>query len=229
MMWNFEEGEIVNIDKPKDWTSFDVVKKIRNTIKVKKVGHAGTLDPFATGVLIICTGKSTKKVDRLMNLDKEYDATILLGKQSDTYDITGNVKENDVNLDEISIEKVRAILDKYVGVIEQRIPPYSAAKVGGKRLYELARKGELVENLTKTVEIKDITILDFSPPTIKIRLRCGKGTYVRTLADDLGRELGTGALLTELRRTKVGHYSVEASWKLDDFLKKVNKGKGNIG
>jgi tRNA pseudouridine55 synthase len=225
MKWNFEEGVILNINKPEDWTSFDVVKKIRNSLKVKKVGHAGTLDPFATGVLIICTGKATKKVNRLMNLEKEYIATILLGKRSDTYDRTGQIETVTEDVSHITREQIEEALKKYIGVFEQRIPPYSAAKKGGKRLYELARKGTLVENLTKQVEIREIEILDFTPPILKIRLRCGKGTYVRTLADDLGRDLGTGALLAELQRTKVGPYSVDGAWTIEQFLKQVQKEK----
>lgn len=223
MKWKFEQGEIININKPADWTSFDVVKKIRNVIRVKKVGHAGTLDPFATGVLLICTGKATKRVNRLMGLEKEYVATILLGKKSDTYDRTGKIEVVTENVEHVSREDIEKVLQKYIGLIEQRIPPYSAAKRGGKRLYELARKGELVENLTKKVEISEIEILDFQPPYLKIRLRCSKGTYVRSLADDIGRDLGTGALLYELKRTRIGPYSVEGAWNIDEFIRQVKK------
>lgn len=226
MTWDFEKGEIININKPENWTSFDVVKKIRNTIKVKKVGHAGTLDPFATGVLIICTGNATRKVTRLMGLEKEYEAVILLGQRSNTYDRTGTIEKIMDDVNHITREQVEAVLQKYIGKIEQRIPPFSAAKVGGKRLYELARKGRMVENLTKPVEIFEISVLDFTPPYLRLRLRCGKGTYVRTLADDLGRDLGTGALLLELKRTRIGPYSLDGAWSVEEFVKQVERIRG---
>ena len=221
--WNFQEGEILNILKPVDWTSFDVVKKIRNLIKVKKVGHAGTLDPFATGVLVLCTGKATKKIEFLMNLDKEYIGTIKLGVNSDTYDSTGKIQTVTEDFSTINREKIEEVLNKYRGKFEPRIPAYSAAKKNGRRLYELARKGVMVEDLTKTIEIYELELLDFNPPSLTIRLRCSRGTYVRTLADDIGKDLQVGALLQDLKRTKIGHYTVEGSWTIEEFEKMLRK------
>ncbi len=221
--WDFAEGEILNFYKPQDWTSFDVVKKVRNLVRVKKVGHAGTLDPFATGVLLVCTGKATKKVEFLMNLDKEYIGTVRLGVVSDTYDITGKVQKVTDDFSGITVEKVEEILEKYRGKIEQRIPPFSAAKKNGKRLYELAREGKPVDNMTKNVEIYELELLDFNPPSLKIRLRCSRGTYVRTVADDIGRDLKVGALLETLERTKIGHYAIDGSWTIEEFAKMLQK------
>lgn len=199
------EGKILAVHKPADWTSFDVVNKIRRLTGIKKVGHAGTLDPFATGVLLICLGPATKKSASLMNLDKEYRAEIVLGQERDTMDVTGKVIA-EAAVPELDIAGVDAALQSFVGRIEQEIPAYSAAKHQGKRLYKLARAGKEVPRLYKQVEIDEIERLSLEKDRLSIRVVCGKGTYIRTLARDIARKLGTAGYVNTLVRTRVGDY-----------------------
>lgn len=216
MIRRVEDGFIVNINKPADWTSFDVVKKIRNIVQIKKVGHAGTLDPFATGVLLICIGKATKLVSKFMDLDKEYVAELVLGKTTDTLDVTGEVVE-EAEIPEISDEDIFQVFQKYTGAIRQRVPDFSAAKVDGKRMYEMARNGEEIPEKYKPVKIYDLQLLHREADRIIFRTRCSRGTYVRTLGYDIAYELGTLGYLENLTRTKIGEYSISDALDIEEF------------
>lgn len=211
---NFIKGEILSFNKPYGWTSFQVVSKVRSAISKKlhvkkiKVGHAGTLDPLATGVLIVCTGKSTKLIDELQSHTKEYIATLKLGAATPSYD-----KETEeyavYPTEHISKELVETVLQRFIGTIEQTPPEYSAVKINGKRAYEFARKGKSVELKPKTLVIDSIELLECNFPEIVIRVVCSKGTYIRALARDIGRELQSGAYLTGLVRTRIGEYKID--------------------
>ncbi|MDP2692373.1 MAG: tRNA pseudouridine(55) synthase TruB [bacterium] len=205
------------IDKPKDWTSHDVIGYLRGVLKIKKIGHAGTLDPFATGLLIVGVERdATKRLDEFKNLPKKYIATIKLGAVSDTQDSTGNI----TNLPQPLLVKeggtispptkgeLEGVLDSFIGPQEQIPPMYSAKKIKGKKLYELARQGIEIERKPNKIEIHDIKLLAYSYPQLKIEVACGTGTYIRTLAYDIGEALRTGAYCDELRRISVGDYSV---------------------
>lgn len=220
---NFQEGEILAFDKPYRWTSFDVVGKIRWLlcrkigIKKLKVGHAGTLDPLATGVLVVCTGKATKRIDEFQFGVKEYVATLRLGATTPSFDLE---KEIDATYptEHITRELVETTLQRFKGTIEQIPPSFSACKVDGKRAYEIARKGGEVELKPKTLVIDEIELLDCSLPDITIRVACSKGTYIRALARDIGQALNSGAHLTALRRTRVGDIRVENCMDPQKFL-----------
>lgn len=211
---NFVEGEIVYINKPLNWTSFKVVHKLRNricrrlNIKKLKVGHAGTLDPLATGVMILCTGKKTKLIESFQYEAKEYVATIMLGATTPSFDLETEI-DCVYPIDHISEQIVRDCLSGFVGEIEQIPPAYSACKVEGKRAYEFARKGEEVELKPKLLVIDEIELLDYNFPEIKVRVVCSKGTYIRALARDIGEALQTGAHLTALQRTRIGDVSLD--------------------
>lgn len=222
-LMNFQEGEILAFDKPYRWTSFDVVGKIRWIlcrkigIKKLKVGHAGTLDPLATGVLVVCTGKATKRIDEFQFGVKEYVATLRLGATTPSFDLE---KEIDATYptDHITRELVETTLQKFKGTIEQIPPSFSACKVDGKRAYEIARKGGDVELKPKTLVIDEIELMDCSLPYITIRVVCSKGTYIRALARDIGQALESGAHLTALRRTRVGDIRVENCMDPQKFM-----------
>lgn len=227
-MLNFKRGEILYIDKPLKWTSFAVVNKLRYHISRKigvkkiKVGHAGTLDPLATGVMIICTGKATKRIEEFQYHTKEYIATIMLGATTPSFDLE---KEIDAvyPTEHITKELVEEILKKFVGTIEQVPPVFSACKVDGKRAYDLARKGDEVELKAKTLVIDDIELLECNLPEIKIRVVCSKGTYIRALARDIGQALNSGAHLTGLIRTRVGEVRLEDCMNIEDFEQWLNE------
>jgi tRNA pseudouridine55 synthase len=219
--FDFERGEILNLCKPEGWTSFDVVKKVRNLVKVKKVGHAGTLDPFATGVLLVCTGRATKKVTELVQLKKEYVATLELGKVTDTYDRTGAIVEES-EIPEIQLSELQNLCNSLVGEIYQTPPMYSAVKVNGIRLYNLARKGKVIEREPRKVNIYDIKILNFEIPLITLKVICSKGTYIRALAHDIGARLSCGAYLISLTRTRVGPYKIEDAHTIPNFERLIN-------
>lgn len=213
------DGFIVLVDKEPDWTSFDVVAKMRSILKIKKIGHAGTLDPFATGLLILLVGKATKIQDSLMLSDKVYEAEIKLGQRTDSFDRTGKViveSDKKVKKDEI-ITAVKS----FEGESFQMPPMFSAVKKNGKRLYELARKGIEVEREPRKIMIHSIDITEVNSDRVIIRVHCSKGTYIRTLADDIGEKLGTYAFLNELRRTAIGEYSVKDSLKISEFRTKL--------
>lgn len=203
------ESGFLLINKPKDWTSHDVVAYLRGVTKIKKIGHAGTLDPFATGLLIVGVGReATKRLDEFKELKKEYIATIQLGAVSDTYDSTGEIKKIDIKK-QISEKDIKKTLEQFVGKQEQIPPMYSAKKVGGKKLYELARKGIEIERKPCEIEIFSIDCLECINDELKIKVSSSPGTYIRTLAHDIGQALGTGAYCEELERTGIGEYTLE--------------------
>ncbi len=219
---NFIEGEVLYFDKPLKWTSFAVVNKVRYLLSKKlgikkiKVGHAGTLDPLATGVMIICTGKATKRIEEFQYHTKEYVATLCLGATTPSYDLE---KEIDATYptEHITRELVEETLKKFVGTIEQIPPSFSACKISGERAYELARKGEEVNLKPKTLVIDEIELLDYQLPTIQIRVVCSKGTYIRALARDIGEALHSGAHLIGLIRTRVGNIRLSDCLLVDSF------------
>ena len=225
---NFKAGEVLYFDKPLKWTSFAVVNKIRYHISRKlgvkklKVGHAGTLDPLATGVMIICTGKATKRIEEFQYHTKEYIATLQLGATTPSFDLE---KEIDATYptEHITREKVEEVLKQFVGTIEQVPPVFSACKVDGKRAYDLARQGDEVELKAKTLVIDEIELLECNLPEIKIRVVCSKGTYIRALARDIGQALDSGAHLTGLIRTRVGEVKLEDCMKVEDFEEWLEK------
>jgi len=204
---------IIFVDKPSGMSSFGAVARVRRILSEQeghkvKVGHTGTLDPFATGLLILLAGKATKKAPELTKLDKVYEATIRLGATSNTGDPEGEITISDEK-PTISRERIEEVLRKFIGEIEQRPPAFSAIKVNGQRAYKLARAGKDVEIPTRKVQIYSIDIIEYEAPFLKIRTHVGSGTYIRTLAEDIGRELGCGAYTTELRRTKIADYDIE--------------------
>jgi tRNA pseudouridine55 synthase len=213
-------GQIIPIDKPAGWTSFDVVNKLRGMTGVKKVGHAGTLDPFATGVLLVCFAGATKQVDALMGLEKEYQGTFELGVETDSHDVTGKVIAQHP-VPELSRAQIEQAARRYVGEIMQTPPMFSALKRGGKRLYKLARQGEQVELEPRKVTIYAFDVLDVALPEIQFQITCSRGTYVRALARDLGKDLGCGAFLKTLRRTRVGQYTAGSALSIEQFAKQL--------
>ena len=226
MSLDFQTGEMILIDKELNWTSFDVVSKLRNSIKKKlnikkiKVGHAGTLDPLATGLLIICTGKMTKRINEFAGLNKTYIGKITIGSTTPSYDLETkpNVFYPTDHIDEnLIIETAK----KFIGKIDQKPPVFSAVKKDGVRLYKLARKGVKVEVEKREIIIHDFLIKSVNFPEIEFSLTCSKGTYIRSLAHDFGKELGSGAHLSELRRTFIGDYSVDNSLKLMEFIRNI--------
>lgn len=218
---NFLDGETILVDKPYGWTSFDVVKRLRGVmlrrmhIKKMKVGHAGTLDPLATGVMIIVTGKSTKLIDSLQAGVKEYVATIALGATTPSFDLETKIDAT-YPTDHITRQLVGETLKKFLGTISQIPPAFSAVKVDGHRAYNMARKGKTVELKPKILVIDEIELLEFSPTEIKVRVVCSKGTYIRALARDIGEALHSGAHLTGLRRTRVGDVKITDCLSLDE-------------
>ncbi len=227
-MWNFEEGEILAFDKPLHWTSFDLVAKVRWNLchklgrKKLKVGHTGTLDPLATGVVIICTGKKTKLIEQLQYDVKEYIATLQLGATTPSYDLE---KEIDATYptEHITRELVYQTIPQFLGEQWQVPPIFSAVQINGKRAYEFARKGEEVELKPKLLVIDEIEVLSFDASTMQLTIRvvCSKGTYIRALARDIGERLHSGAHLTALRRTRVGSTRVEDCYTIDGFLEQL--------
>ena len=220
---NFLAGETILVDKPYGWTSFDVVKRIRGVmlrrmgVKKMKVGHAGTLDPLATGVMIIVSGKSTKLIEQLQSGVKEYIATIALGATTPSYDLETEIDARYPTA-HVTRELVGEVLAKFTGRIEQVPPAFSACKIDGKRAYKMARKGDAVELKPKILVIDEIELLEYSPESITIRVVCSKGTYIRALARDIGAALGSGGHLTALRRTRVGDVTIDRCLSLDDAV-----------
>lgn len=218
--YDFEAGVVLLIDKPIGWTSFDVVAKVRNTLKIKKVGHAGTLDPLATGLLILCTGKKTKIIDSIQDSTKEYIAEIRLGATTPSYDAEFP-PENHQSIEGISQTQIANVLSSFVGLIEQMPPAYSAVKVKGKRAYDLARSGKSPALTPRPVKIDAIELLDYSDEGIlNLKVICHKGTYIRSLAHDVGQKLGCGAYLNALCRTQIGAYELSQALKIEDFVAK---------
>lgn len=218
----FLEGEVLLIDKPLEWTSFQVVNAIRWAIRKKydlkkiKVGHAGTLDPLATGLLIVCTGKATKKIQDIQGQEKTYEGSLVLGKTTPSYDLETEVV-HEYPIDHISAHKIEEVAMNFIGDIVQKPPIFSAVRKNGKRLYEYARKGETVEVPERQVFIRELEITGVQLPEVHFRVVCSKGTYIRSLAHDMGKALGSGAYLSALRRTKTGPYNVDNAWLVQTF------------
>ena len=219
---DFQEGEILYFDKPLHWTSFKLVKTLRNTIsrayglKKIKVGHAGTLDPLASGVMIVCTGKATKLIESFQYQTKEYVATLRLGATTPSHDLETEIDAT-YPTEHITRELVEQTLTRFVGTISQVPPAFSACKVDGRRAYRMARKGQAVELKPKELVIDEIELLDFTPDTLRIRIVCSKGTYIRALARDIGEALNSGAHLTGLIRTRVGDVRLEDCLSVESF------------
>ena len=212
--FDFETGEVLLVDKPLTWTSFDVVRKVKNALGIKKIGHAGTLDPLATGLLILCTGRQTKDIDQIQAQEKEYVGTFRLGETTSSFDL-----ETAVDLvrpyAHLTDAEITAAILPFIGTIQQTPPLFSAVKIDGQRAYEIARKGLDAEIKSKTVEIKTFELTRIALPEVDFRVVCSKGTYVRGLARDLGVALGCGAHLTRLVRTRIGEYRVEDAFSLE--------------
>jgi len=220
----YNNGQTLLVDKDLDWTSFDVVKKIKNIIKCKKVGHAGTLDPLATGLLIICTGKNTKKINDLQNQDKVYTGEFILGKSTPSHDLETEFNSQK-DIKNISSDRIEEVSKRFVGEQLQRPPKFSAVKVNGKRAYEYARDNEDVKIKEKNINIYEFKITEYNLPNISFKISCTKGTYIRSIARDFGEKLGCGAVLSKLRRTEIGNYDVEDAFKVNDLADKLKKEK----
>jgi tRNA pseudouridine55 synthase len=212
--FDFETGEVLLLDKPLTWTSFDVVRKVKNALRIKKIGHAGTLDPLATGLLILCTGKKTKEIDLIQAQEKEYTGTFRLGETTPSFDL-----ETAVDMARpyahLTDEEITAATQQFLGTIQQTPPLFSAVKIDGQRAYEIARQGLTAEIKSKTVEIKAFELTRIALPEVDFRIVCSKGTYIRSLARDLGVALSCGAHLTRLVRTRIGEYRVEDAFSLE--------------
>jgi tRNA pseudouridine55 synthase len=223
---DFQAGTVLLFDKPLDWTSFDVVNRVRNMlcrkleIKKLKVGHAGTLDPKATGLVIVCTGKVTKQIDLIQAQEKEYVATLKLGATTPSFDLESD-EDAQFPTEHITKELIEQALPKFLGEIDQVPPVFSAIKVNGKRAFDYARKGAEIELKSRKIVVKSITIERFEMPELVLRIACGKGTYIRSLARDLGEELNSGAYLIGLRRTAIGENRVENAWTLEQFQEQL--------
>jgi tRNA pseudouridine55 synthase len=211
----FEEGQVLLINKPLEWTSFDVVRKIRNLIKIKKVGHAGTLDPLATGLLILCTGKFTKRINEYMAQEKEYTGTFTMGATTPTYDLESE-PGNFTDYGQLSQEQLQQIAQQFTGDILQVPPMHSAIKKDGIRVYELARKGQTIELEPRRITIKAFDIVTVALPVVHFRVVCSTGTYIRSLAHDLGQAAGCGAYLSSLCRTRIGQFKVEDAMNMEE-------------
>lgn len=217
---SFLEGEVILIDKPLGWTSFDVVRKIRNLTKVIKVGHAGTLDPLATGLLIVCTGKFTKKINEYMGMPKTYTGTFTIGATTPTYDLESE-PINFKTIDTISASQIHQTTQQFTGDILQIPPIHSAIKRDGKPVYLAARKGEDVILEPRPITIYDFAITDIQLPVLHFLVRCSTGTYIRSLAHDFGQALDTGAYMSSLRRTHIGAFDVNDAYSMDAFEAKI--------
>ncbi len=221
-MNKYEEGTVLLINKPLQWTSFDAVRKIRNLIRIKKVGHAGTLDPLATGLLIICTGKFTKRINEYMAREKEYTGTFTLGAITLTYDLESK-PENHKPFDQIDESAIRKATHALTGEIMQTPPAHSAIKIEGKRVYELARQGKEVVIEPRKIHIKEFEITKIEMPVVHFRVVCSTGTYIRSLANDFGKILGCGAYLSALCRTRIGEFTLTEAMSIDEFASSLSE------
>lgn len=225
--YDFLGGEVLLFDKNQDWTSFDLVKRVRNSLcrkmklKKLKVGHAGTLDPLATGLMILCTGKATKQIESFQQKEKEYLATLKLGATTPSFDMETE-EDSVIDYSHVTRGIFEKAIKKFLGEIDQVPPVFSAVKVKGKRAFEYARKGEDIKLQPKRIVIKQIVVELFNLPFVKIKVVCSKGTYIRSLARDLGRELNCGAYLTDLRRSRIGEFNVDDAFTIDFFLKNLD-------
>jgi len=226
MKFDFQQGEMLLIDKPYEWTSFDVVNHVRGFLrkiygwKKLKVGHAGTLDPLATGLLIICTGRFTKKIDEYQGMDKVYVGSMHFGATTPSFDKETEI-DNEFDISDVDIESLNRAAKKFEGEIKQIPPQYSAIKIEGKRAFKYARNNEDVVLKSRDVRINYFNILNINLPNIDFAISCSKGTYIRSLVRDFGEELGKGAFLTDLRRTQIGDFNVNEAYSLEDFKKTV--------
>lgn len=220
---SFEEGRLLLINKPVNWTSFDVVKKLRYTLKVKKIGHAGTLDPLATGLLLIGTGKYTKKLNELQGLDKSYSGVLELGKTTPSYDLETEF-DSEAQWNHLSMSEIEEVRKSFLGEIDQVPPAHSAIKVNGERAYKKARKNRAVKLEARKVTIHQFDISDSNLPELSFNVTCSKGTYIRSLAHDFGQALKVGGYLKSLIRTSVGQYQLADAMELDEFILKHNEG-----
>lgn len=222
MSFDFQNGELLLVDKPLTWTSFDVVGKIRNSTRIKKikVGHAGTLDPLATGLLIVCTGKLTKKVDEFLAEEKEYTGTITLGATTPSYDLETEVNHT-FPTNHITNEMLIEVAKTFEGEIEQVSPVYSALRIDGERAYHKARRGEEVKMKSRKVTIEAFEITNIEMPIVSFRIVCSKGTYIRSIAHDFGKKLDSGGYLSSLRRTRSGAFKIEDAWNLEELVAKI--------
>lgn len=212
----FDEGRVLLFNKPATWTSFDLVKKVRNLCRTKRVGHAGTLDPLATGLLIICTGPKTKEIQYIQASEKEYTGTFFLGATTASYDLETEI-EKTFDISAITESQIKAATQKFIGNILQIPPLHSAVKVNGQRAYEMARKGIEYVLDAKEVSIREFEIINIQLPVIEFRVTCSKGTYIRSLANDFGKELNVGAYMQSLCRTRIGDYKLNDAWEIEDF------------
>ncbi|WP_375444830.1 tRNA pseudouridine(55) synthase TruB [uncultured Fibrella sp.] len=223
-----EPGQLILIDKPREWTSFDVVNKIRRACKIKKIGHAGTLDPLATGLLILCTGKMTKQIDSYQAQEKEYTGTLVLGKTTPSVDLETDF-DGEFDTSGITHEQVRAAAAQLTGELQQIPPIYSAIRVNGERLYERARRGETADQVEGGIKSRTVTVSTFNVmtndfPTIDFRIVCSKGTYIRSLVRDLGLSLNNGAYMSVLRRTRIGEFDVKDAHTVEGFIEQYLNG-----
>lgn len=221
LTYNFKEGSTLLIDKPLEWTSFDVVKKIRNLCKAK-TGHAGTLDPLATGLLILCTGKNTKKINEYQGMEKEYRGSIYLGATRPSFDRETEV-DKEYSIEHITEDDIYETSKSFIGQSDQEAPVFSAVKINGKRSYESARKGEPTTIKVRPIVIEAFEIEKIELPLIHFKIRCSKGTYIRSVANDFGKKLNSGAYLHSLIRTKIGKYSLDDAWSLEALAEHLNE------
>ena len=216
------EGRVLLMDKPIGWTSFDVVAVVRKILRERKVGHAGTLDPRATGLLIVCTGRMTRHIEQFMGMEKEYDAVMMLGARTASYDAETPVLE-ERSIDAVTPEQVRTVLQGFIGPQVQIPPMHSAVKINGKRLYAYARQGRTVERRPREVHIRSIDAIVVVPPLVTFTMVCSRGTYVRSVVNDAGTQLGCGAYLAGLRRTRIGSFSVDDALTVDLLRTRVHE------
>lgn len=219
-MQNEPYGEVFLVDKPLEWTSFDVVKKIRNALRIKKVGHAGTLDPLATGLLIVCAGKQTKQIDSYMGQEKEYTGTFVIGATTESFDLEKPVISV-ADPSGITLEQVKSAAAQLTGDILQIPPMHSAIKVDGKRVYESARQGIEVKMEARPVQVREFEITGFDNNVVQFRISCSKGTYIRSLARDLGEILGVGAYMSSLCRTRIGNFKLSEAKELVSLVEEI--------
>jgi tRNA pseudouridine55 synthase len=215
-----EESRVLLLNKPYEWTSFDVVNKLRHVLKIKKIGHAGTLDPLATGLLIVCTGKMTKRIEEFMGFEKEYTGTFVIGQTTPSHDLETEVSER-VDISHITTDMLRAATAPLTGNIEQLPPMHSAIRIGGKRAYQFARQGKEVELKPRAVQIREFEITSVNLPEVNFRIVCSKGTYIRSIARDFGEALGVGAYLAVLCRTRIGDFRLEDALSIGQVTRVV--------
>jgi len=224
---NFAEGETILFDKPLIWSSFDVIRKIKSVVRIKKIGHAGTLDPLATGLMILCTGKKTKQIESYQHSPKAYQGTMKLGATTLSYDLETVVHQT-FPTEHITTDEIYEKLPLFTGEILQMPPSFSAIKSGGQRLYQLAKRGKEIKTEARKVNIHEFRILNINMPFVTFYVECSKGTYIRSLVHDFGKSLNSGAFLTDLRRLKIGNYCVDDAINFADFINIINSAENIV-